>query len=239
MSDEGARRIARSRQLPGSRTLVGGLLVTTAAVGAFATSGGAGSGFGHRYVVAAQPLVVGQRVTAGDLGTDALELSERVAHRAYQSPDELIGAVVVAPVEAGELVQASAVVSDDRGDTGDAGDGGVAPTHEFSFPIEREWAVNAEIRRGEWIDVLATYGSGETATTTVVARRARLVALAEGSTAIGSSGTVVLTVGVDSADVVLELAHAARSAEITVVRSTRAGDTVASVDRFPPASATP
>jgi hypothetical protein len=237
MSDEGARRIARSPQLPGSRALVGGLLVTTAAVGAFATSGGAGSGPGNPYVVAAQPLVVGQRVTAGDLGTDVLGLSEEVAHRAYQSPDELIGAMVVAPVEVGELVQASAVVSDDHADTGDAGE---ASTHEFSFPIERERAVNAEIRRGEWIDVLATYGSGETATTTVVARRARLVALAEGSTAIGSSGTVVLTVGLDSADVVLELAHAARAAEITVVRSTRAGDAVASVDRFPPTSdATP
>ena len=129
----------------------------------------------------------------------------------------MAGAVALAPIGEGELVQRSAVL------TG----GPSEPTREFSFPIDRDRALNGDLRSGERVDVLATYGSGTDAATTVLARDANVIRSADAkSGTLGSSGKLIITLALASADQLLDAAHAAQVASITVVRSTLAGDTV-------------
>jgi hypothetical protein len=231
-----AGSIGRRRAWPGSRAIVGGLLVTVAAVGVFAAYTGADPRADHRYVVAATDLDVGRRLDAGDLALLAIDLPDAVAGRTFASLDDLQGAIVLAPLGSGELVQASAVLLDEPGSPGDVDR---VAAHELSLAVERDRAANGDLRRGEWVDVLATYGSSDTATTLAVVRQATVRSVVEGATAIGSTGTLVLTLAVPSAGDVMALAHAARAGEVTIVRSTRADASAASPDRYRPSTVAP
>lgn len=210
-----SRRVPRLPRLPSSRALVGGLLVTVAAVGVLAAHAGASGSPGGRWVVAARPLAPGSVLTGADLRVVHGSLPDELVAQGFTSTDELDGATVLAPLGGGELVQRSAVLTDGGADPPPQ------PAHEFSFVLERERAVNGDLRPGEWVDVLATYGTGGTASTSVVAHRATVLQVAEGTTAIGSSGTVVLTLGVTEPVEVLALTHAVDAAAVTVVRATR------------------
>jgi hypothetical protein len=129
----------------------------------------------------------------------------------------LAGAVALAPIGEGELVQRSAVL------TG----GPTEPTRQFSFPVDRERALNGDLRAGERVDVLATYGSGSDATTTVLARDANVIRVTDAKTgSLGSSGKLIVTLALTSPDQLLDAVHAAQVASITVVRSTLAGETI-------------
>lgn len=226
-----ARRIIRTRQFPGSRALVGALLVTVAAVGIFAAYAGADAQPDGRFVVARHDLPPGATLTADDVSVEVGDLAPELVGHTYSSSEELDGAVSLAPIRAGELVQRSAVV--DAATDPSAGRS-AEPAHEFSFAIERERAVNGDLRPGERVDVLATYGTGETASTVVVTAGALVIEVTEGTTAIGSSGTVVLTIAVGQPADVLALAHATDAASVTVVRSTRAGDEDLPTERYQP-----
>ena len=102
------------------------------------------------------------------------------------------------------------------------------------MPIERDRALNGASTRGEWVDVLATYGTGEAAYTITVARRAQVVDVADTAGGLGSDGRVVVTLALSSPDDVMAATHASAVAVVTVVRSTRAGDD-AGADRYSPA----
>jgi len=63
----GARQIRRRRSLPGSRAVVGGLLVAAAAVGAFGTYAAASDGPSDSVVVLTRDVGPGERLDAEDL----------------------------------------------------------------------------------------------------------------------------------------------------------------------------
>lgn len=220
-------RIVRRASLPNSRAVVGGLLVTVAAVGVFAAYRQAGGRPTTRYVVATRSVDPGGPITADALGLETMELPAQQAARVYESPSELDGAVALAPLAPGDLVLRSAVLPADRAAGFDGG-------HEFSLPIDRDRALNGGLRRGETVDVLATYGTGDAAYTLVVARGAGVTALDDGSGGtIGSAGTVVVTLALRDPDEVLRVAHAAEVGSITLVRTTRAGGPLPSQYRAP------
>lgn len=210
------RRRARShgRGVPSGRAVVGGLLIAVAAVGAFAVQARADGAPHQRAVVVRSDVPAGHRLTSGDLGEVAVDLPAGSDASVFHSSAELVGAVTLAPLRADELVQHSAVL------TG----GAEHPTgHEFSFPVDRERAVGGDLQRGEAVDLLATFGTGADAYTTVLARRASVVDVASaGRGTLAGGGELVLTVALPSADQVLDAAHAAQVAELTVVRSTAA-----------------
>jgi Flp pilus assembly protein CpaB len=206
-----AARIGRRPTLPTSRAVVGGLLVAVAMVAVFVLASGAAEGPRGRAVVTRRALPLGHRIDIGDVRVEAIDLSDPLAARTFTSADVLIGAVTVAPLGADELIARSAVV--DRG-------GSDPGSHDFSFPIDRERAVNGHLRPGEAVDVLATYGTGETAHTQVVASGVRLLDIEDaGKSTIGSTGKVVVTLSLTSNDDVLATAHASEVAAITLVRS--------------------
>jgi len=202
---------------PNSRTIVGGLLVSTAALAAFLSVSGAGGSPQQSVVISRRALAAGERLDSSTLATTSVDTRTAESLRAFLSVEALAGAVALAPIGEGELVQRSAVL------TG----GPTEPTRQFSFPVDRERALNGELRSGERVDVLATYGSGSDATTTVLTRDANVIRVTDAkSGSLGSSGKLIVTLALTSPDQLLDAVHAAQVASITVVRSTLAGETV-------------
>ncbi|MGZ4730485.1 MAG: RcpC/CpaB family pilus assembly protein [Acidimicrobiales bacterium] len=209
-----ARRLQRRAALPSGRAVVGGLVVAVAMVAAFLMASGSGDGPRGRVVVVTRPLTIGHQLEADDLRVEPVDVSDALASVTFTNPDDLIGKVTVAPLTTDEVVGSSAIV--ELGTDGPAG-------HAFSFPVDRERAVNGHLHPGDQVDVLATYGTGTGARTLVVARRVQVLDLeSAGSASLGSNGKVVVTVSLADADQVLATAHAAEVAAITLVRSTGA-----------------
>ena len=209
------RVLHRRRPALNGRALTGGLLVAVAAVGLFAAYTRAGDVPQVAYVVAAHDLQPGQRVGPGDLTTARMLLPPSLADNdAYRDPTRLDGAVMVAPLRAGELVQASDVVA--------AAD---APAEqEVSFSIDPARAVGGSLQPGETVSVVATYGSGAQAVTEVVVPLARVVTVGQSAGALGSDSSQSITLALDSTADVLAVTNAADAGQVELVR-TEAADT--------------
>ena len=206
-----ARAVRRRRGLPGSRAVIGGLLVAASAVGLYAAASTSGDGPRRSYVVARHELAAGARLQPSDLELAPMDLAPAARSRAFESAQPLVGATLIAPLGPGELVQASAVVAR-KGDTA---------SRELSFVLERG-RVSAGIKQGERADLLATYGTGTDAYTIVVVRQALLVAIERPRTSSGESGPSTVTVAVDDPADALALAHAVQLGKLTLVRATGA-----------------
>ena len=206
----GPRSLRRRRPLPGGRAVVGGLLVAASAVGLFAAYAQASARHKTSYVVARHPVAPGARLSPPDLALSAMDLPREVRSRAFRRVADVAGSTLVAPLESGELVQASAVVATRPGG---------AP-RVLSFPIERTRL--GPLRAGERADVLATFGTGADAFTTVVLSQALVVEVDRSKSALGDTGAVVLTVAVDDPADEVALAHAVQVGKLTVVAATGA-----------------
>ena len=210
--DQPVRTVRRRRALPGSRAVVGGLLVAASAVGLFAAATNSGEGPSHSYVVARQELAAGTRIQATDLVLAPMELAPGVRARVFDNAQVLVGATLVSPLGAGELVQSSAVVARK----------GEAASRELTFTLDRG-RISSGIKQGERADLLATFGTGADAFTTVIVRSALLVGIERPrSSAGGDSGAATVTVAVDDPADALALAHAIQLGKVTLVRSTGA-----------------
>jgi Flp pilus assembly protein CpaB len=206
----GPRPLRRRRGLPGGRAIAGGLLVAASAVGLFAAYAQASARHRTSYVVARHALAPGTRLSTADLALSAMDLPPEVRSRAFRDVDEVAGTTLVAPLAAGELLQASALVA--------TRPGGAARV--LSFPVERSGV--GPLKPGERVDVLATFGTGVDAFTTVVLSQALVVEVDRSKSALGDTGSVVLTVGVDDLAEGVALAHAVQLGKLTVVAATGA-----------------
>lgn len=213
VAGNGARQLARRRHLPGGRAVVGGFLVAMAAIGTFAAYLRATTDQSQRYVVALQALRVGQRLEPSDLGTEPMRLPGSVGKGlAFRDPGALIGAVVVGPVRAGELIEAGDV---------SFGQHGLAE-RQLSFSVSLSHAVDGALQTGDRVDVLATYGTGTDSSTQMVASGVEVVSVTEPSSLTATDGepAVVVTLSVPSAEEAVALAQAANAAQVTLVLST-------------------
>ena len=202
---------SRRRAVPAGRAVLGGLLVAVSLVGLFYASTRSDGGPKESYVVARHPIAPGTRLAADDLTRVPLDLPPPLAGRAFTDVGALAGAVVVAPLAAGELVQASAVVAKPSGPS----------SRELTFAVPRTTLAPA-LEVGERIDVVATYGSGADAFSAVVLRNALVVALDRGRERVGDQGDAAVTVAVDDVGDAVAMAHALQLGKLTVVRSTGA-----------------
>jgi hypothetical protein len=202
---------------------VGALLVVAAAVAVFAAYLNATTGPTTAYLVVDTTLEPGTRFSSPDevqAATRAvsMELPPPVAARAFEASerDLLVGQVVTAAHEPGDLLLVTAIVAD----------GSIPDTQTLSFAIPRSSAVSGALRAGERIDVAATYGASTGAYTAYVVRGIPVVRVtASDGGGIGATGELVLTVAVTSLDDVLALGHAVNTAQVFVSRSTwRPGD---------------
>jgi hypothetical protein len=214
------RPLKPRRNLPGSRAVAGGLLVAAAAVGLYAAYAGAHHGPRHSYVVARRSIAAGTKIESADLALEAIDLPSGVSANAFDNVGVLVGATTVTKLEPGEMLQPSAVVAK-AGDT---------QTRELSFPVERGH-LSPSLEEGERVDLVATFGNGNDAFTTVVLRNAQVVSIDRGKSSLGDAGGAVIAVSVDDEADEVAAAHAIEQGKLTVVRATGA----APADGPPPA----
>jgi Flp pilus assembly protein CpaB len=219
---------------------MGALLVAAAAVATFAAYLEATAAPTATYVVAREPVEVGTRLASMDelgalFGTIALDLTGVVAERLIREEElsALIGQAIVSPLQAGDPLTRTQLLDD----------GGLEDGHSLSFALPRPAAVAGELRPGERIDVLATYGEGKEAYTTYVVRGVPLarVAAPDGG-ALGSSADLTLTIVVPGTAEVQAVGHAVHSGDVFIARSTVGSEGVTAIPddfRPAPASSTP
>ncbi|MCD9622370.1 SAF domain-containing protein [Rhabdothermincola salaria] len=212
--------------------MIGALLVTASALAVFTAYAGASTGPSGHAVKVTSSVPSGHVLTASDLAIVEIDLPEGTATGSFATVDDVVGSVTLTPLESDDLVQRSAVL---------AGDADRPPAHEFSFPIAPDRAVGGGLRAGETVDLFATHGSGPGAYTTVLARGAPVIGVQDAGRSALAGGGLVLTIALDTPDQVLEAAHAAQVAELTVVRSTGVTGVEGSRDRTesPTRAATP
>jgi Flp pilus assembly protein CpaB len=130
-----------------------------------------------------------------------------VAAAAFDSPADLEGRVLVAPVGAGQLLQLGAVSDQVGGE----------PSSEVSITLGRDLAVDGRLRPGDTVDVYATEDD-----TTVAATGLRVVAVTEAGGSFGDGSELTVTLALhDQADGA-PIIQAAREGQVTLVRTTHA-----------------
>lgn len=218
------RVVARAPGVPGARAIVGGLLVTVAAVGTFWSWRAATGTPDRSYAVAARALQPGERLDVGFVRFEAVDLPPGVAAAAFTSPAELEGRVLVAPVNEGELLQEGSVSDQVEGE----------PAAEVSVTLARDLAVDGRLRPGDVVDVYATEDE-----TTVAARGLRVVAVTEAGGSFADGSELTVTLALPDPDGGVPIVQAAREGQVTLVRTTHAAAGTASSDATFPAGPAP
>ncbi len=216
------RVLHRRHALPNGRAVLGAVLLTVAGVGTFAVASSHGDTDTTRYVVVTRAVAPGATLGAGDVTLRPLSLDVDTAAQAFTDTDALTGAVALGPLGPGQLLPRAGVA------LRSAGGADLAPGHELTITLPAS-RLPVGLRRGENVAVLATYGSGTDARTVVTVQGARVLGVGEAGESLVERSTARLTLALPDAPVVLETAHAAQVAELTVVRSTFATDALPAV----------
>lgn len=210
------RVLTRPRRLPGGRAVVGGLLVAVAALAAIVL---ATSGSGPRnveVVVASRPIAPGDALGGDVLRVESMPVPDALVGHTYASPTGLEGTVSRSSLEPGELLQAGDVVE------ATAAQRAAAPAREITVQLEADRVGGGALEAGDRVDLIATYGSGADAFSTVVLVDAAVLDARTTADAIGSSRRVVVTLALRSRAETVAVAHAADVAQVRLVRTTTA-----------------
>jgi Flp pilus assembly protein CpaB len=198
--------VGRQRSLPTGRALVGGTLVAVAAIIVFAAVLAGHGRTGQQYVIATQVIPAGSVIGPGDLSTDKMSLPGAAGSNAFRQAGALVGRTAAEAIGPGELVEQSMLVPA----------GSQPATRPVSIGVSPSSL--AGLAPGAAVDVLATEGSGSSATVSVVVRGAVLMAV--GSPASGSltgSSSSIVTVGVGSLAEVEAVVQASESGTVSLV----------------------
>ena len=199
------RRVERRVGLPSSRAVVGGLLVALAFVGTFLAYTGATADDRIDVLIAVRDLRPGETVTAADVELVPVELPGEV-RGLFGAIDAAVGRQVVAPVDAGEFLQASATVESAAG----------AEKLEVAIALPGNRAVGRLVP-GERVDVFSTWGGS---VTELIAVDARVLEINGGAGQLLSGGEqVVVRLALADFDQVEALVHAQAAGDITMIRS--------------------
>ena len=208
----------RTPALPSGRALVGGLLVTGAAVAAFLVASRAPAGPDTSYVVLTRAVDAGQALTADDLDLVPLDLGDRLAAMALTSPRVADGAVPLRDLRPGELLL-------DHDLIGALGIGGASPIdiHELTIPVPVDRSP-ADLVPGDRVTVDATVGPADQERTVVSVEDATVLDFVHDD-GLGSRAAT-LTLAIDDPHLVIDVADLTHTGTVTVVRTTRALDDV-------------
>jgi Flp pilus assembly protein CpaB len=200
------RVIRRRTGLPGSRAVVGGLLMAMAAIGVFLAYEDASRGPTDPVVITRHAIRVGEVLEAQDLRVVAAELPAD-ADGVFREVATVVGRVALSPIGESEMVQAGSVTDDQA-----------APrAHEVALTLPREQVAVGRLKQGERVDVFVTRGDR----TTSVARGVQVVQIgSDGDASLTSEREVTLVVAAPTGDAAAALVHALRTGDVTVVRST-------------------
>ncbi len=204
--------------------MVGALLITLAAVGAYVLSGQNEIDNRIAYLVASSDLAPGQMLRAEDISTSLVELPPGLADSSFTDATAVVGAVALGPIGEGELLQTTAMtppqLSLDR-----------EQPIEFSFALPNQGAPRS-LRPGEHVAMLSTTGRNSDAVTTVVVGDAVVTDVVHDDESFASSGDMIITLAIADSTEVLAAANAAQATDVTILRLPADGSVV-----LPPSSA--
>lgn len=206
------RTVGRRRTLPGSRAVVGGLLVTASAVGLFAAYSSSSSAPTDAYVVARSDIGPGERFSADDLAVVRMDLPVSQRSHLFTDRAKLIEqAVAVDRIKPGELIQSSDVAQASSG----------RASALISVPVEPGNAMggDADALERNRVDVIVAYTEDGVTKAATVARGVRVTSVDRGDSSLGTTGqlTVVLSVEPDQLE---DIARAAALGKITLAVTT-------------------
>ncbi|MDZ7673933.1 MAG: SAF domain-containing protein [Acidimicrobiales bacterium] len=199
------RRVERRVGLPSGRAVIGGLLMAVAAVGTFLAYTNATADDTIDVLIAARSLSAGETITADDLAMVAVELPGEV-RGLFGTTEAAVGRQVVAPVDEGEFLQASATVTPVEGDE----------ALEVSVALPGSRAVG-RLHSGERVDVFSTW-SGDVTELVAVDARVLEVSGASGPVLSGSE-QVIVRLALADFDQVEAIVHAQAAGDITMIRA--------------------
>jgi len=201
-----ARVIQPRRSLPGGRAALGGLLIAVAAVGVFVAYASASDEPSHHLVVASRDIDIGTVIEEGDLQLIRGDLPDATRRTTFSSVGAVVGHVALSSIRRGEILHAGAL-------TADASTVG----HEVALTLPREQVAVGHLQAGDLVDVLVTRDDA----TSMVAARATVVRLGDdGDRSLTSTRDLTIVIAVSSGEAVVDIVHALRTGEVTVVRST-------------------
>ena len=198
------RRVERRVGLPSGRAVIGGLLMAVAAVGTFLAYAGATADDTIDVLIADRDLRPGDVIAAGDVRLVPVELPGDV-RGLFGAIDAAVGREVVAAVDAGEFLQASATAAAVEGDE----------ALEIALALPGNRAVG-RLSPGERVDVFSTWGG---AVTELIAVDARVLEVSGGSTTLSGNDQVVVRLALADFSQVEALVHAQAAGDITMIRS--------------------
>lgn len=200
-----ARRVERRVGLPSGRAVIGGLLMALAAIGTFLAYAGATADDSIDVLIATRDLRRGELLTADDVELVPVDLPGGV-RGLFGAADAAVGRQMVAPVDAGEFLLASATVTPTDGEE----------TLEVAVALPGTRAAG-RLRAGDRVDVFSTW-SGEV--TELIAVDARVLEVRGGESALGGGDTVVVRLAVADFAQVEALVHAQAAGDLTMIRAT-------------------
>lgn len=210
-----SRSISPRRALPNGRALIGALLVTTAALGAFTFSRPTEEPAGTAYVVLQRDVDAGDRLTLGDVALESMLLSSTTATNALSSLDGLDDVVALTALRAGRLLDPRDVVPLP------SVDGTAVPgLHELTIPVPRE-RTSPSLRPGDRVTLLAVSSHDRLVRTAV--EDALVLAYEATAPGVGSAGQSSLTLALSEAEDVATVTLLSHES-LTVVRTTAALD---------------
>lgn len=191
--------------LPSSRAVIGGLLMAVAAVGTFLAYAGATADDTIDVLIATRDLRPGQVIDADDVHLVPVDLPAEV-RGLFGAVDAAVGRQVVAPIDTGEFVQASATV--------DAVDSDEALEIAIALPGSR--AVGRLVV-GERVDIFSTWGGS---VTELIAVDARVLEVAGGAgTGLAGGELVIVRLALADFDQVEAIVHAQAAGDLTMIRA--------------------
>lgn len=201
----GDRRVQRRIGLPSGRAVIGGLLMALAAVGTFLAYANANADHTVDVLIAARDLRAGEVVTAADVELVAVELPGSV-RGLFGAVDAAVGRQIIAPVDEGEFLLASATVAPTSGDE----------TFEVAIALPGHRAAG-RLRPGDRVDVFSTW-SGDV--TELIAVDARVLELRGSNGGLSGGESVVVRLALADFAQVEALVHAQAAGDITMIRTT-------------------
>ena len=174
--------------LPNGRAVLGGFLIAASGVGLFAAYQQSNAAPQTRYVVTTRSLAPGEIVQRDDLGLAPAEVPPEMADEMTRDWAPLVGRVTTAALGRHQFLNPASLAEPGTSD---------GPARRVALELTRAGAIDGALQAGAVVDVLA--GTDGDTKATVVARRARVVALNDSSSGdLGQMGSLVVTIEVQS-----------------------------------------
>ena len=211
-----ANPIVRSRRrLPSGRAVIGALLITLSVLAVLLAFRLDEDSAYQDVVVARRDLSPGTVLTGADVASVRIRLDPSV-DSVFSGTDQVVGSVLLGPVERLELLQRSQLVDPTAADAAS----GLA---EVSVAVEPDRSP-ADLAPGELVSIVATFTGDDPDRTEVIADRVIVLSYEREGDDFG--GDAVLRVGTSDGEIALAIVHAAQTAELSILGVMSAPDLI-------------